>query len=485
MPDSDRTTDILKPPPNPCNIEATKRYVFNETGNIMLSTTDIASDTIQQEVRSVFAEVAVFFAAMTKAITTTVNPDAGVDKAGRPQYYSIYNLNALQAVIDGSGCFIQVCEEDVKYSTKSGGISFSQDLVQAVLGLACGAGELSFANAVVNSIGKEGLNISSQKVENKSRVSNIIFVCEYLLGMPVVSAIVVSADSSKVSEVFSAGPCLKTDIEKVTLTMHKDTYMFVTPSFIKQFAGDLDAGIKDPAFLTLINSLQLLVSRAPTVEGVYDVTDPGKTKQATGTLYTTGVNYFLYGEFLGDERGTLSLLPADDATKAGVTITVGSWSSTGIGFSLTYKGAAPTAPLTIQVKLPDKKGKDAKGKDAIFPGATFAVPGSYAIAMDAGKVTTIDGVYTAADAKTQVTESLAPGTDYYLCGNNFGTTGTLAFDPSTSGLTIPPSTWSNSSVKFTVTNSSGADSAAVAIKVTPTGCSSGVSSTGKFVITHT
>ena len=53
---------------DPNNVEVKKGFVFNETGNIMMATTDLTSDTIEQSVRDVFAEVSVFFAAMTKAL---------------------------------------------------------------------------------------------------------------------------------------------------------------------------------------------------------------------------------------------------------------------------------------------------------------------------------------------------------------------------------------------------------------------------------
>ena len=53
---------------DPNNQEVKKGFVFNETGNIMMATTDVTNTTIEKEVRDVFAEVSVFFGAMTKAL---------------------------------------------------------------------------------------------------------------------------------------------------------------------------------------------------------------------------------------------------------------------------------------------------------------------------------------------------------------------------------------------------------------------------------
>ncbi len=107
------------PAPNQYNVQAKKYYVFNETGNIMMASTSEQSETIKKSVRDVFAEVSVFFAAMTKAISTTVNPNATNPEGA---FYSLYDYQALSNVIDGSGLFVHVTEEDINYYTESVGI---------------------------------------------------------------------------------------------------------------------------------------------------------------------------------------------------------------------------------------------------------------------------------------------------------------------------------------------------------------------------
>jgi len=227
---------------DPNNQEVKKGFVFNETGNIMMATTDMTNTTIEKEVRDVFAEVSVFFGAMTKAL----------DKEGK----SLYDYDALQKIIDSSGCFVHVNEEDVNHKSNSWGATFSKELLEGVLGLATGVGGLAFAKAMVSSVGKEGLNISGDKSHTSKKASNIIFVCEYLLGMPVISAIVCTFDTEQNSQALSIGPCIKEHSTSTELTIHKDTYMFVTPSFIKQYSGDLLDGMNDPELEQLTKKFQ-------------------------------------------------------------------------------------------------------------------------------------------------------------------------------------------------------------------------------------
>lgn len=345
-------TKLSLPEKNPYNIEAVKRYVFNETGNIMLASTDDKSDTIQDSVRNVFAEVAVFFAAMTKAISQTVNPNGKRDSNGNLPFYSMYNYDALSAIIEGSGYFVHVNEEDVSYSTSSWGANFSKELIEAILGLATGADALAFATAMVNSVGKEGLSISGQRKSLTSKVGNIIFVCEYLLGMPIVSAIVMTSDSKTVSQQFKLGPCFREQSKSTKMVVHKDTYMFVTPTFIKQYAGELSSIMNDPAYLKLISELESLVERTPEVFGLYEVPTTGDPVEVKiGSTLSPTAKYAIYGQYFGNKIAHKSAVTVDPPT--GLTVNLSSWDNAGITFTYTNSKNSDIPNVTLSITLGD------------------------------------------------------------------------------------------------------------------------------------
>ena len=116
---------------DPNNVEIKIGVDFNDTGNIMMSTTDLTNEVIEQNVKDVFAEVAVFFAAMTKALEK--NADKSLKrtdpKTGTSFNFSLYDYDALKKIIDGSGCFCQDTEEDVDINSSSLGATFSKELV--------------------------------------------------------------------------------------------------------------------------------------------------------------------------------------------------------------------------------------------------------------------------------------------------------------------------------------------------------------------
>jgi hypothetical protein len=333
MADNSNVVPLKAPVENPHNVEATKYYIFNETGNIMMAST-IDSDTpLAQDVQDVFSEVSVFFAGMSRAITTTVNPDTG-------KSFSLYNYTALERIISGSGLFVHVTEEDVHYKTSQYGANFSKELIEALLGLATGAGALGFASAMISSIGNEGLNIGGSSSTSESKVGNIVFVCEYLLGMPIISAIVVYMDAKKHMQQFKLGPCFSEKSVTTEWTMHKDTYMFVTPRFIRNYAGDLDSINTSAEYLEMIDWFSGLLLQTPSITRVVNESEKPPVDVPSGSALKTGITYKLLGQFLGS-GGKLSF-----ASGTG-KITAGTWGTEGIQF--TVSGTQDT-PAAIQVQ---------------------------------------------------------------------------------------------------------------------------------------
>lgn len=275
--------------------EGKKKFIFSATGNIMVATTEEDSTNMDDGVRSVFNEVSVFFAAMSKAISTTQRPNS-------TENYSIYDYAALEKVIDGSGCFTHCTQEDIEYKSSSFGAEFSRELITALLGLPLGDGTLSFAQAMISSLGHEALKLSKESSSSDSRVGNIVFICEYLFGMPIVSATVVYIDSQSETDTINAGPCVKTSKTEVSMKMHKDVYMFVTPTFIKKYAKDLNSVISSKTYGEFVSYLQSLITTDIVFDGIYEnnvkVTD---SKLKAGSIYT------LQGANFGNEKGNLKL----------------------------------------------------------------------------------------------------------------------------------------------------------------------------------
>ena len=295
--------------------EGQKKFIFSSTGNIMVATTEETSDNLDSSVRDVFNEVSVFFAAMSKAISTTKRPNSDTN-------YTIYDYSALEKVIDGSGCFIHTTQEDILYKSTSFGAEFSRELITSLLGLPIAGGSLSFAQAMISSIGQEAFKLSTSTDHDESRAGNIVFVCEYLFGMPIISATVVYIYSDEEVKTLNISPCAKTSSTSIEMNLHKDVYMFVTPSFINKYSGDLDSLIDSQEYSKFVTYLKSFL----TDDIIFDsVTLDDGTKIEDGNL-TVETEYNINGSHFGPSSNDAKLSIGGD------TLAVSSWTDTKITF---------------------------------------------------------------------------------------------------------------------------------------------------------
>ncbi len=208
--------------------------------------------------------------------------------------------------------------------------------------MATGTGELSFAQAMVSSMGSAGLKIGQQSSKSKSTVANIVFVCEYLLGMPVVSAIVANIEIDRSKQQFKLGPCFNESSSSYTWKIHKDVYMFVTPDFIRKYSGDLMTVETDPDYKRFVAYLKGLLNTNQ-VE-VTDVQTTGNNPGAAPTTLVVGTTYAIIGENFGKTKGTL--------TFGGATTQIVNWSDTKITFKVSGTQATKV-PITVKSAGPD------------------------------------------------------------------------------------------------------------------------------------
>ncbi|MCG8637558.1 MAG: hypothetical protein MI863_27270 [Desulfobacterales bacterium] len=231
-------------------VPATKQFAVNATGNLFIATTlnggDADTATISEEAEEAFGQVSVFFAAMTKAMS-----EAGV---------SLYDHDAINKLVSASGLFVKVTESKVFFESSQWGLTFGNQLIQALFGL---SGNLaSIGKSLMDMIagmGKESITISSDTSGKKTKVGTIVFVCEYILGMISITPIVISVDAKDAAGTWKAGPCFKAQHQKNQINILKSVYLFVPPSFIKEAAA-LNEAMSDPEFNNLVESMKSVIS---------------------------------------------------------------------------------------------------------------------------------------------------------------------------------------------------------------------------------
>ena len=227
------------------NIPATKQFVVNATGNLFIATTLSSSTTpenISEEAKEAFGQVSVFFAALTKAMSDSKK--------------SLYDYDALNKIIEGSGLFINVSKSTVKFKSSSWGVTFSNQLIQTLLGLSGNlAAILQSLRSLIASVGSQGIEVARDKKKLEKEVGTIIFVCEYLMGAVSITPLVFSIDSKKHEGKLKVGPCFNQVSEQQTYHIKKEVHLFVPPKFIHH-AKELNEAMSDPEFNNLVESMK-------------------------------------------------------------------------------------------------------------------------------------------------------------------------------------------------------------------------------------
>lgn len=238
-----------------------KYYMFNETGNIMLCTSERNINGFDEDIKNSFIDVTVFFAAMSKAIHTTTNP-----KTNKP--YSIYNYQAVKNVLLSSGMFVEVNVEENTFESQGVGESLGKEFLQHALNRNFGDVNLPFSRAMFNGM-KYQQNLN-QPDPNKSdeekakdsmffRGGSIFFICEILMGIPQTTAVLLKLEPDSEQDDSAQAKGLEKSVSIFDLgcnserdhqaqqqtrrwTFKKRSYLFAPPKFLANNSASLTSG---------------------------------------------------------------------------------------------------------------------------------------------------------------------------------------------------------------------------------------------------
>ena len=206
-----------------------KYYAFNETGNVMVCTTTQGQEVVSDTLKTMFSDMSIFFAAMTKAIATHKDAEG---KSG-----SIYSSDAILKILGKSELFVEAKQESITVSSSAVGDTMSKELTEHVLGRGLGESNLHFSRGLFRSM--------SEHAEHGD-AGSIFFICENILGLPMVSAVVVKLDSPdgegvengqsiggrKMSEILDIEEHEGTNSIVRKWIFEKRTYIFISPRSI-------------------------------------------------------------------------------------------------------------------------------------------------------------------------------------------------------------------------------------------------------------
>jgi len=244
-----------KRPPLPIYHPLPKYYLFNETGNILVCTSELRVAEFDKYVKDAFMDVSVFFSAMSKALALH---DAEQDEEGG---YALYDFDAMEAIFSHSGLFVATNTEQGYLVSRKVGETLGKRFVQTVLGRSFDDRSLSFTRGMFS--GMKQLEHTKGNRNQTVRSGHAFFICEMLNGLPTTSVVLVSierisgeekrdadrlalSNQEKGIDIFEYGTIQEKGYKGNCKTVRKwlyqkRTYLFVPPNFMKNARRVLDA----------------------------------------------------------------------------------------------------------------------------------------------------------------------------------------------------------------------------------------------------
>ena len=216
--------------------EIDKFYTFDEKGHIMAVTTSKDTDKLQPVVEETFQKVFVFFGAWTAAL----------NRAGK----TLFDYEAVRVIISSSGFFINTGMEKRTFSSETTSASLDTSIIQGVLGSSITGGGMAIAKRVLATIGT-AITASHQKQDTKKEISDVLFICESLMGIPIVTVSLYHTKLEQYSWVAKTN-CASISRQKISFEFAADDFLFVDPTFINKFSKDFEGS---PDYDKLIEKL--------------------------------------------------------------------------------------------------------------------------------------------------------------------------------------------------------------------------------------
>jgi hypothetical protein len=219
------------------NVEISKYWTFNQTGNIMVSSTVQEEKDLRDAVVVEFQKVSVLYDAISTAIARKKKTYKVVDK---DVSLGLFDYEAISALMAQSGFFTLMHEEDRTFEKSSSSMSIDAAMISEMLVAFSGAGPvMDIAKNVIRTMGGKAqkLDVSESSTNKKVRIGHLLFVCEDCMGMPLINIQVISTSLDQLSWIVKT-PCSSTEHAKITMEYKMETFMFIDPQYIAQFSHE-------------------------------------------------------------------------------------------------------------------------------------------------------------------------------------------------------------------------------------------------------
>lgn len=215
---NDKYSDITKSRTKSLkNEEVKKYYTLNATANVMIGTTSPSENKVSPILLEKFQLAQSYFSNISRKLAEN----------GK----SIFDYEALSDLISVSNHFSSVKKETKSFVYKSHDLTLNTAFLNDLMGsMTSIGGALNVGKKLLESIGNE-VAFSVSKSQYDRDIGHILFVCEDLLGIPIVSLSLFRISANEGSKAVNVG-CAKKSKKNIALNYNQEVFMFISPEIL-------------------------------------------------------------------------------------------------------------------------------------------------------------------------------------------------------------------------------------------------------------
>jgi hypothetical protein len=213
-----------------------KYYTFDELGHIMVATTSKDNEHPSPELIEDFHRVEVFFSAWTAAL--------------RRKDKNLFDYDAITAIIEKSGYFINTEQQKRDFSSSSTAVTLDTTIIENIISCGVGGTGIAIAKRTLAAIGNQ-IKIGFDQKKTDKEICNILFVVESLMTIPIISLSIFHTTYDQMSWVQTTS-CSEVCHNSIKFSFSGDDYIFVAPSLIDKYTPEFRTSKEYEDFITTL-----------------------------------------------------------------------------------------------------------------------------------------------------------------------------------------------------------------------------------------
>lgn len=208
------------------NSEEVKKYfAFNETGNVMVATTQKNLLETKTQLIQTFQKCIILYGAISKALINDGN--------------KLTDYSGLKKLISNSSKFSLIKSDKRIFKSKERSLQLSTEIIRQLFGpLSSNVNALRIVKELITSLGND-LRLTQKNSSNNREIGHLLFICEDLMGIPIVSLSLFRIIANESSDLLKVN-CSSKISKEISFQYSQETFFFNDMDLINKYSNQFN-----------------------------------------------------------------------------------------------------------------------------------------------------------------------------------------------------------------------------------------------------